>query len=103
MSNTFAGAVSINSVGTTLTSAVASSNATIPVDAAGNVPRYVRIAATAAAFIKLGVGAPTATANDILVQPADAIILHIPSGVTHIAAIRDTADGKVNVSPLDNV
>lgn len=103
MSNTFEGAVSINANGTTLTSTSVSSSAAIPVDASGNVPRYVRIVATAAAYVKLGIGSATATTSNILVQPSDSILLHIPSGVTHIAAIRDTADGKVNVCPMDNV
>lgn len=105
MSKTYEGAISANKVGATIASIAASSITDIPVDTAGNVPRYVRIAATAAAFVKVSTtaAAAAATANDILVQPADAIILHIPSGVTKIAAIRDTADGKVNVIPLDNV
>lgn len=103
MSKTYEGAISVNAVGTTLTSAVGSSSATIPNDSAGNLPRYVRVSATAAAYVKLGVAAATATTNDILVQPADSFILHIPSGITKIACIRDTADGKVNVVPLDNV
>jgi len=103
MSNTYEGAISVNSVGTTLTSAAATSSATIPNDSAGNLPRYIRVAATAAAYVKLGKTSATATTNDMLVQPGDAVILHVPGGIDKIAAIRDTADGKVSVVPLDNV
>jgi hypothetical protein len=104
MSQTYEGGpISVNAVGTTLTTSASSTSATIPNDSAGNIPRYVRVSATAAAYVKLGVSAATATGNDMLVQPADAVILHIPSGITKIAAIQDTAAGKVNVVPLDNV
>lgn len=44
-----------------------------------------------------------ATANDILVQPADAVVLHVPNGITDIAAIQDSAGGKCNVIPLENL
>lgn len=103
MSNTYEGAISVNAVGSTMTSGAASTSITIPNNSAGEAPRYVRVSATAAAYVKLGVSAATATANDILVQPADSFILHVPSGITKIACIQDAAAGKVNVVPLDNV
>jgi hypothetical protein len=103
MSQTYEGGpIAVNAVGTTITTSGTSASATIPNDASGNIPRYVRVSATAAAYVKIGVSSATATTNDILVQPADAIILEIPSGVTKIAAIQDSAAGKVNVVPLDN-
>ncbi len=103
MSNRFDGApLSINTVGTTITTSGTSASATIPNDSAGNVPRYIRISATAAAYVKLGVSSATATTNDILVQPADSFILAV-GNCTKIAAIQDSAAGKVNVVALDNV
>lgn len=95
--------ITVTAVGSTITTGAASASATIPTDSAGNIPRYVRVSATAACYVKIGVSAATATANDILVQPADAVILAIPSGITKIAAIQDTAAGKCNVVPLENV
>lgn len=95
--------ITVTAVGTTITTGAASASATIPTDSAGNIPRYVRVSATAACYVKIGVSAATATANDILVQPADAVILAVPSGITKIAAIQDTAAGKCNVVPLENV
>lgn len=106
MSKTYEGGpISVNTVGTTITTSGTSASANIPNDSAGNKPRYIRVAATAAAYVKISTAATNAaaTTNDILVQPADAIILHVPSGVTKITAIQDSGAGKVNVVPLDNV
>ena len=104
MSNTYEGGpISVAAVGTTITTSGTSASATIPNNSANEKPRYVRVAATAAAYVKLGVAAATATTNDMLIQPADSVILHVPSGITKIAAIQDSAAGKVNVIPLENV
>lgn len=94
--------ITVTAAGTTLTTGAASTSATIPNASSGEIPRYIRVAATAACYVKLGVSAATATANDILVQPADAVILQVPQGVTKIAAIQDTAAGKCNIVPLEN-
>lgn len=75
----------------------------IPVCSSGEVPRFIRVSATVAARFRLGTVAITAGAADVLVQPSDALIMTVPLGVTHIAAIQDTAAGKVNVAPLENV
>jgi hypothetical protein len=94
--------ITCTAVGTTITTSGTSASATIPNNSAGEVPRFVRVSATAACYVKLGVSSATATTNDILVQPADAVILQVPSGVTKIAAIQDSAAGKCNVIPLEN-
>jgi hypothetical protein len=94
--------ITVAAVGTTITTSGTSASATIPNDSAGKVPRFVRVAATAACYVKIGTSAATATANDMLVQPGDAVILHIPQGVTKIAAIQDSAAGKCSVVPLEN-
>lgn len=94
--------ITIVATGTTLTTGVASASATIPSASSTETPRYIRVSATAACYVKLGTTAATATANDILVQPADAVILHVPQGYTKIAAIQDTAAGKCNIVPLEN-
>lgn len=94
--------LTITAAGTTLTTGAASTSATIPNASSGEIPRYIRVASTTACYVKLGTTAATATSSDILVQPADAVILHVPQGVTKIAAIQDTAAGKCNVVPLEN-
>lgn len=93
----------ITKIGVNLASGAASSNAPIPTAASGQLPRYVRITATAAAAVKLGAGAGTAAAlGDTMVQPGDGITLNVPVGVTHVAAIQIAAAGVVNIAPLED-
>lgn len=102
MSNTYEGGpISVIAVGKTQTTAAASASTAIPLDSAGNVPRYIRVAAVTESYIKLGGASVAATANDILVQPADAVILAV-SGATFIAYIQGTSTGKVNILPMEN-
>lgn len=103
MSNRFDDFITITTVGTTVTTGAASANAAIPNASDGNKPRYIRVAATIESYVKLGITGVTATSNDIMVQPADAVILHVPIGVTHIGYIQGASAGRVNVTPLENV
>lgn len=103
MSNTFGSSITAIATGTSITTGAASASATIPVCQSGETPRYIRVSATAACYIKLGTGAATATSSDILIHPAECIILHVPGGYTKIAAIQDAAAGKCNVTPLENM
>jgi hypothetical protein len=84
-----------------ITTSGTSARIQIPNDSAGNLPRYIRVVATAAARVRLGDSTVTAVASDTLVQPADSTIVST-NGRTYIAAIQDSAAGKVNVSPLEN-
>jgi hypothetical protein len=52
--------------------------------------------------VRVGDSTVVATTNDVMVQPADSVIMHVPKGLTHIAYIQGTAAGSVNVIPLDN-
>lgn len=92
--------VSIFTRGATITTGAASANAAIPT-VSGVLPRYVRIAASAAAYVRLGVVADTAAAGDFIVQPGDAVVVNV-NGCTHVAAIQVTAAGIVQLSPVDN-
>ena len=103
MSQTYAGGpINVIVTGVSITTSGVSASATIPNDSAGNLPRYVRVASTAAAYVRLGKTSATAVTTDILVQPADAFILAV-GGNDKIAAIQDTAAGKVQISPLENM
>lgn len=102
MSRTYQVAVTVTVTGATIATSGISAGATIPSNAAGEKPRYIRVAATAAATVRIGVGVQTAVTTDMLVQPGDAVVMSVPSGVTHIAAIQVTAAGVVQVSPLEN-
>lgn len=72
----------------------------LPNNSAGALPRFVRVATTAAAYVRLGTAGATAVAGDVLVQPGDALLL-ARSGLTHIAAIQVTAAGVMQVSPIE--
>lgn len=100
MSQTYNGGfICVNNTGTTVTTGATSQLVNVPTDASGNRPNYVRIAATTESYVSVR---GTATGNDILVQPSDAVILQIPKAVTQIAYIQGTSTGKVNIVPLDN-
>jgi hypothetical protein len=89
--------------GVAIATSAASASATIPNMSSGEKPRFIRIAATQPACIRIGAGAQTAVTTDLQVQPGDAVILQVPSGVVTIAAIQVTSAGIVQVSPLENM
>ena len=98
------GYITATVTGITLASGAASTGTTLPVMSSGERPRFIRIAATAPACIRVGAGAQTAVTTDLQVQPGDAVILMIPTGVTNIACIAATATtGTVQVSPCENM
>jgi hypothetical protein len=87
--------------GATVTTGAASAQVAIPVGTAGVRPRFIRIAATTESYVKFGVTGVVATTNDVMVQPADALLVAVPDGITTIAYIQGTAAGKVNVAPIE--
>ncbi len=102
MSQTYEGGVmTVMAVGFTAATGAASARTVIPVDSAGNLPRYIRVAGINECYVKLGTVAVVATSNDMLIQPADSALLAV-NGCTNIAYIQGTAAGKVNVVPLEN-
>lgn len=102
MSNTFEGAISVVATGVSITTSGTSASASIPLCQSGEVPRYIRIAATAPACVRLGNGTVTAVTTDLQVQPGDAVIVSVHQ-LTKIAAIQVAAAGIVQVSPLENM
>ena len=97
------GYITVTATGITLASGAASSGAVLPNMSSGEAPRFIRVAATAAACIRIGAGAQTAVTTDLQVQPGEAVILQVPSGVTNIACIQTSSAGIVQVSPLENM
>lgn len=94
--------LTVTVTGVSITTGAASSGGALPNASSGEVPRYVRIAASAAACVRIGVGAQTAVATDMLVQPGDAVVLAVPRGCTHVAAIQLAAAGVVIVTPAED-
>ena len=80
----------------------ASAGSTLPADSSTNVPRYVVVSATTSTYFRMGQGAQTAVAGDLMIQPGDSRILSVPLGFTQFACLQVTAPGIVQVSPLEN-
>lgn len=79
-----------------------SANTGIPVTSAGIAPNFVRLASTQACYVKIGKGAQTAVAGDLLIQPADSVIVRV-AGADNIAALQVTTTGVLQISPLEDV
>lgn len=102
MSNTYSSSfISVVADGANIATGAASASATIPNDNSGSIPRFVRVVATAAAYVKLGKGSATATNVCMMVQPGDAVVM-ATLGNDKIAALQVSAAGVVQVSPLEN-
>lgn len=95
--------ITVMATGISAATGAASASSTIPSASDGNKPRYIRVSSRNECYVKIGAAGVAATANDILIQPADSVILHVPTGVTTIAYIQGTAAGLVNVVPLENL
>lgn len=87
--------------GAAIAVAAASASATVPNDNSGNKAKWLRIAATTACYVRIGVGAQTAVNTDMLVQPGDAVVLRTVGDT--VAAIRVSADGVLTITPLESV
>lgn len=89
--------------GVNIATSAASANSALPTAQSGEIPRYIRIAASVAAHVRLGTGVgTTALVTDMMVQPGDAVTVVVPRGLTYVAAIQDTAAGTVNIVPLED-
>jgi hypothetical protein len=96
------GFITVTVTGVSIATSAVSALATIPNMSSGELPRFIRIAATAAACIRLGKTTATAVATDLQVQPGDAVIVSV-NGYDRIAAIQVSAPGVVQVSALENM
>ena len=94
--------ITVTVTGKSVASGAASAGTTIPLDSSGNLPRFIRVAATNPACFRMGAGTQTAVITDLQIQPGDSEILHVPQGVTNFAVIQVSAAGIVQVSPLEN-
>lgn len=91
----------ITQTGVNIATSATSANSAMPNNSAGVPARFVRIAATAAAYVRMGVGVQTAVSTDLLIQPGDSLIVST-SGANNIAALQVAAAGVVVVTPLED-
>lgn len=94
-------AIGVVATGAIIAFTGASARVAIPNDSSGTLPKYIRVAANAACYIKIGNSSVAAAAGDLLVQPADAVVLKVMNQ-THIAAVQVSAGGTVQISPLED-
>lgn len=95
-------AMNIGATGATVTTTISTSaNGTIPNTSAGTKARYVRVASTGTAYVRLTVGAGTAVTTDAMVTSGSPMILET-LGYSHYAVIDDGASVKVNIAPLED-
>ena len=94
-------AISVVKTGAIIAFTGTSANVAIPTDSSGTAPKYIRVAANAACYVKIGPAGVTAAAGDLLVQPADAVILKVHNQA-YIAAIQVSAAGTMQISPIED-
>jgi hypothetical protein len=93
----------VAATGAQIATGAASANVNVPLDSAGTKPKYVRLAATAACYVRIGDGAQTAVNTDMLIQPGDSAILKCPQGTTpNVGALQVAAAGILVITPLEN-
>ena len=102
MGQRFDGYVTVTAPGVVQATSTVSAQVAIPNASSGEKPRYIRIACTASASVRLGKTTVTATTADTQVQPGDAITMQVPSGMDVIAVIQVTNGGQLQISPLEN-
>lgn len=94
-------AISVVKTGAIIAFTGTSANVAIPNDSSGTLPKYVRVAASTACYVKIGPAGVVAAAGDVLVQPADAVVLKVHN-LPYIAAIQVAGGGTVQISPLED-
>ena len=94
-------AITIVSPGAIIAFTASSASVALPNCSAGNASKYVRLAATQPCYVRLTNGAGTAVSGDLLVQPADAVVMR-SFGFTHVNAVQVSTAGILQISPLEN-
>lgn len=95
-------ALQIVKTGVSTATSGTSAGVTLPTTSSGGVAQWVRIAATAAAYVRLGTGAQTAVNTDMVVQPGDSVVM-ATNGATHAAALQVSAAGVVQISAVEGL
>lgn len=94
-------AISVVKTGSTIAFTGTSANVAMPKDSSGTTPKYIRLASTAACYVKIGASGVSAVAGDLLVQPADSVVLKV-GRQAYIAALQVSAAGTLQISPLED-
>lgn len=103
MGNRFDDSITVVVTGAVITTSGTSTQVPIPNASSGEKPRYIRVASSAAACMRIGKTTAVAVNTDMQVQPGDAVVLHVPLGLDVIAAIQVSGPGSFQISPLENM
>ena len=95
--------ITVTKTGVSQATTGTSAGGALPTASSGEIPRKIRVAATAAACFRMGAGAQTAVTTDLQVQPGDAVILNVPQGYTNFAVVQVSAAGVVQISALEDM
>lgn len=95
-------ALQIITTGARIATGAASAGGTIPLSQSGQLPKFVRIATTAAAHVRIGTGAQTAVNTDLMISPGEPTIL-ATLGMNNYAAVQAVAAGVLQISPVEDI
>lgn len=95
--------ITVTAPGAVINFGAASANVAIPNTSGGvgNLPKYVRLVSTQPCYVRITNGAGVAVAGDLMVQPADSVVVR-SHGLTHVNAIQVTAAGVLQISPCED-
>lgn len=93
-------AISVVKTGTAISFSATATTVPIPTESANGTPKYIRVAATQPCYVKIGLGGVAAGAGDVLVQPADAVVMKVLRQ-THISVVQISSPGVCVVSPME--
>lgn len=94
-------AITVASAGVQVTAGAASATVAIPNTADGRKARFVRIQATAPAYVRPVVGATgTCAVSDVLLNGTTDLILAVRP-FTHIAYLQEATAPKINITPVE--
>lgn len=91
---------SISATGVTVNSGAASARVALPVNAAGALPKYVRVQSNLTAHIRFGDATVVAATTDFYLSPNNGEVFAV-GGATNMAYIQDAATAKIVVTPLE--
>lgn len=94
-------AFSTNATGVQVTTGATTASVAIPNNAAGKLPKHVRLQSTGNCYVRLGGSSVTATVNDILLSPNNHLILTV-GGFTNLAYLQEGSAVKLNITPLES-
>lgn len=91
----------VNAVGVQVTTGAAAVAQAIPVNAAGRVPKHIRLQALANCYVRPSTSSANCTVNDILLSPNEDVVLNV-AGFTHLSHLQEAVGAKFNITPLES-